>query len=158
MTFGQKLRRYRILRGLNQKELGVMVGFSDSTADSRIRKYENDIIKPKEDLRLKISNVLGVDNSALSYCHADTVEDMIRILFEMEENYGLRIDSYKDTVRLTFKRNKNSKKLIELLRGWAEQQKNLSIPFPFDDEIREYEEWKAGFPNNINTSVLCNIN
>ena len=140
MTFGQKLRRYRILRGLNQKELGVMVGFSDSTADSRIRKYENDIIKPKEDLRLKMSNVLGVDNSALSYCHADTV------------------DSYKDTVRLTFKRNKNSKKLIELPRGWAEQQKNLSIPFPFDDEIREYEEWKAGFPNNINTSFLCNIN
>ena len=40
MTLGDKIKKYRILRQLTQKELGEKVGFSSKTADSRIRKYE----------------------------------------------------------------------------------------------------------------------
>ena len=47
MTLGNKIRKYRILNGLTQKELGHKVGFSEETADSRIRKYESDLMAPK---------------------------------------------------------------------------------------------------------------
>ena len=40
MTLGERIRGFRRLRGLTQKELGIAVGFPETTADSRIRKYE----------------------------------------------------------------------------------------------------------------------
>ena len=55
MTLGKKIRKYRILKSLTQKELGLAVGFSEATADSRIRKYESDIMKPKDSMRGKIA-------------------------------------------------------------------------------------------------------
>ena len=44
MTLGDKIRKYRIMNDLTQKDLGLMVGFSAATADSRIRKYERDLM------------------------------------------------------------------------------------------------------------------
>ena len=43
MTLGEKIKKYRELRGLTQRELGQKVGFSAGTEDSRIRKYEKNI-------------------------------------------------------------------------------------------------------------------
>ena len=40
MTLGEKIKKYRELRELTQRELGQKVGFSAGTEDSRIRKYE----------------------------------------------------------------------------------------------------------------------
>ena len=37
MTLGEKIKKYRELRGLTQKALGDRVGFSIGTQDSRIR-------------------------------------------------------------------------------------------------------------------------
>ena len=45
MTLGKKIRKYRMLRGMTQKELGLAFGFSEATADSRIRKYESGTMK-----------------------------------------------------------------------------------------------------------------
>ena len=38
MTLGEKIRKYRSLKNMTQKELGLAIGFSGATADSRIRK------------------------------------------------------------------------------------------------------------------------
>ena len=43
MTLGEKIKKYRELRGLTQKALGERVGFSIGTEDSRIRKYEKNM-------------------------------------------------------------------------------------------------------------------
>ena len=43
MTLGDKIRKYRTLKGLTQAQLGSMVKL---TGD-RIRQYENDVRKPK---------------------------------------------------------------------------------------------------------------
>ena len=43
MTLGEKIKKYRELRGLTQRELGQKVGFSAGTEDSRIRKYEKNM-------------------------------------------------------------------------------------------------------------------
>ncbi len=51
MTLGEKIKKYRHLKGWTQKELGLAVGFSEAVADSRIRKYERDVITPRKDIR-----------------------------------------------------------------------------------------------------------
>ena len=48
MTLGEKIKKYRELRGLTQRELGQKVGFSAGTEDSRIRKYEKNMMAPKQ--------------------------------------------------------------------------------------------------------------
>ena len=45
MTLGEKIKKYRELRELTQRELGQKVGFSAETEDSRIRKYEKNMKK-----------------------------------------------------------------------------------------------------------------
>lgn len=61
MTVGEKIKTKREQKGLTQKQLGVLCGFTDSTADSRIRKYEKDIMAPKNAIRQKIANALDTD-------------------------------------------------------------------------------------------------
>ena len=39
-SLGQKIKKIRMLRKYTQKELGVMCGFSFSSADVRIAQYE----------------------------------------------------------------------------------------------------------------------
>ena len=55
MKLGNKIRKYRQLNDMSQKELGMKVGFSAATADSRIRKYESDAMAPKADIRSRIA-------------------------------------------------------------------------------------------------------
>ena len=79
------------IAGLTQKAVGERVGFSIGTQDSRIRKYEKDMMAPKEDIRIKIAEALDIDMSALNDIDIQTEEDAIRILFYLEEKYGLEI-------------------------------------------------------------------
>jgi transcriptional regulator with XRE-family HTH domain len=85
MTLGNKIRKYRQLIGLTQKELGLMAGFSEATADSRIRKYESDAMAPKTAIRQKLADALDVDLPALSDLDISSHEDVMQALFQLEE-------------------------------------------------------------------------
>ena len=56
-----------------------------------VEKYEKDMMAPKEDIRIKIAEALDIDMSALNDIDIQTEEDAIRILFYLEEKYGLEI-------------------------------------------------------------------
>ena len=85
MNLGDKIKKYRVLRGLTQTKLGEMVGFSRTTANSRIRKYETNEMAPKADIRQKIALALNVDMSALSDIDIQTEEDIMQVLFYLEK-------------------------------------------------------------------------
>ena len=46
MAIGERIRWFRKAKGLTQKELGVEMGFSERTADIRVRQYESGQRKP----------------------------------------------------------------------------------------------------------------
>ena len=92
MTLGDKIRKYRIMNDLTQKDLGIMAGFSAATADSRIRKYERDLMAPKDDIRGKLAEALDVDLSALSDIDIKSLEDVMQVLFLFEEEFGMTIE------------------------------------------------------------------
>ena len=50
MATGQRIRFFRNLRGMTQKYLGMMVGFSERTADIRMAQYESGTRTPKINL------------------------------------------------------------------------------------------------------------
>lgn len=66
ITFGEKLRYLRRKNNLTQKQLGMAVGFSESTADVRIAQYETNARTPREELLKKLAQVLGVQKEILT--------------------------------------------------------------------------------------------
>ena len=50
MAIGERIHFIRSLRGMTQKYLGMMVGFSEKTADVRMAQYETGARTPKADL------------------------------------------------------------------------------------------------------------
>ena len=130
MTVGEKIRKYRILKGWTQKELGLKVGFSAATADSRIRKYESDAMAPKADIRTKLANALGVDLSALSDVNVSSYEDVMQVLFQFEDDLGMEIDKKDGQTYLIFNDNNTGiRTLITYMNMWRNQKKAL-LPKP----------------------------
>lgn len=66
MIKGQRIRYFRNLRGLTQKELGIQMGFSENTADVRIAQYESGTRKPKAEMTAALAQALGVAPQALT--------------------------------------------------------------------------------------------
>ena len=120
MNLGDKIKKYRVLRGLTQTKLGEMVGFSRTTANSRIRKYETNEMAPKADIRQKIADALDVDMSSLSDIDINTEEDVLHSLFLLEEEYGMEINKEGDKINLSFSlSDNNNQKLMGYLCNWA---------------------------------------
>lgn len=80
-TLGKKIKKMRLLRGLSQKELGIKVGFSSDTADTRIRQYEKDAMAPKSEIRKRLAEALDVDISTLSDNAFTSEKDIMQMLF-----------------------------------------------------------------------------
>ena len=153
MTLGEKIKKYRLMKNLTQKDLGIKVGFSAATADSRIRKYEKDIMAPKNDIRQKIADALDIDLSALSDINIESYEDIMQILFLFEENLGLDIERKDGKTHLIFDdNNKDIEKFISYLYIWHSQKKNLisTSDTISTEEMYKYKIWKSRFPKDIN--------
>lgn len=86
MTVGENIRKYRIQRGLTQKQLGKLCGM----ADSAIRRYENNGANPKRETLVKIAKALGVFDHQLD-------PDMI-MGFDTPEEYEAYRKSILDSI------------------------------------------------------------
>lgn len=153
MTLGEKIRKYRTLKGWSQKELGLKVGFSAATADSRIRKYEKDLMAPKDDIRARLADVLGVDLSALSDINIGSYEDVMQTFFLFEEKFGMEIEKKNGKTYLSFDdQNTDIRTLITYMNLWRNQKAAL-LPNPenvTEEQRMAYEFWKASFAQNTN--------
>ena len=152
MTFGEKIKKYRLLKGWTQKELGLAVGFSAATADSRIRKYESDLMTPKDDMRAKLAAALDVDLSSISDIDIATYEDVMQALFLFEESFGMDIKTMDGKTILVFdNHNENIRTLISFMNIWR-NQKTALLPdstSPTLEQEKAYNIWKSKFSSNI---------
>lgn len=88
--FGEKVREARKLRGLNQAELGKLIGVSGRS----VVTYETKDILPRKGTLKKLSEVLGV---SVDYLSCDDVQDPMFDTVDtessslMEALYGTRV-------------------------------------------------------------------
>lgn len=148
MSVGRKIRAIRDLRGMTQKDLGIKAGFSAATADVRIRQYESNKMVPKEDKLKEIADALDVDVSALKSHDIFSDLDLMQILFELEENYGLVIGKETNRYILSFDEKHPLFRFINNnLDSWYRAKSQLlsnSEDSGYDD--KEYSLWKYRFP------------
>lgn len=142
VKIGQRIKQARIHRGLTQKELGMMVGFDERTADVRIAQYEASARTPKADLRDKLAGVLNVNGRYFLDSCNDTAEDMMFRLFDLDYKYKLELTPIERNGENMVNIHVPNQLLNEFLTGWMEKKQALS-----DGGISEteYTEWKLNW-------------
>ena len=154
MTVGQKIRKYRLMRKMTLSELGEKAGFSKTTAKIRMSQYEAGRMIPKKDILQKIADGLDVNISALSDIDFNTAEDIMRILFELEDRLGIEVCREPGKTSIVFNdANLTNDRLATYMYAWASKKKRLPEYNSDDDQVVQqyvnYENWKAKFPDDI---------
>ena len=152
MTLGEKIRKYRTMHDKTQRQLGLDIGFSRSAADVRVNQYENDKVVPKEDVLERIANVLDIDRSAISSIDLHYDIDLIRALFLLEEQYGMKIERTPEQTALLFdNRREGNEQMNSLLYAWSSQRKHIyaSSDTISESDQRRYDLWKSRFPKDL---------
>lgn len=152
MTLGKRIKRIRTYRGMTQKELGIRLGYKESTADVRIAQYESDQRRPKTDTLYQMAEILAIHLFYLVKAKEGSLEELLQTLLWMEEeNPDLvqlcflgdteskvseeRRELQTDRVRIRINDQKIESVIAEWLRKRIEVKKGILSE-------AEYLEWK----------------
>ena len=147
----KRIREFRNLRGLTQKELGEMCGLNEST----IRNYELGNRYPDEETLYKLADHLGIDVLSLSDPDSSTAPGAAHMLFELEKKYNLipkvidgKIHLVLDDVSEDFPTNIQLQRLQlwQSLALWSHVRQAYDNGDLLDEE---YDKWKNRFPDLI---------
>lgn len=136
-TVGENIRHYRIERELNVSQLARKIG----TAESAIRHYEKDERTMSDEQLEKIARALDVSPLALRDYQISTVRELMGLLLQLEDIFGLVPNESGEYLALE-RTSKNSQKLAQAIKGWANIRKQLDTG---EMTQEEYEDWKSKF-------------
>lgn len=150
MKVGERIRQIRTLRGLTQKELGMRVGFSEKSADNRIRQYEIGKMEPRADLLSKIADALNVEPTILFTQDYPTISAIQQIFFDLEKIIDLTIDKKDGEFVLRIdKESDYYPEFQELLSNWYYAKQHLlpSVEYQHGlDQTDSYDLWQYAYP------------
>lgn len=145
MAIGERIHFFRILRGMTQKYLGMLVGFPERSADVRLAQYETGTRKPKAELTAALAQALDVSPHTLDVPDIDSYVGLMHTLFTLEDLYGLTVSEADGEVCLKVNKDKgkDAVELLKMLYAWKEQTDKLS-----SGEIsrEEYDKWRYYYP------------
>lgn len=148
-----RIRYFREKNNLTQKALGEMLGFPESSADVRIAQYETGTRAPREDIIKKLAEVFDVSQEALTVPDIENVMNMIHLLFEMEDVYGVQpreIDGKTylvfDPSRLQDRNKRYTDEILLRIQDWIVQNRRFR-----NGEITQaaYDEWRYNYPRYL---------
>lgn len=158
-TIGYNIRKYRELRDMSQRELGIKCGFTKPTAATRISQYECSLKVPSKQMIKTIADALEIDEETLTMMNTGKLSEkqLFKILFELESQYGLHPCLNNEKYGLEF--NDKPKTISDTfpaimqtyLKHWYNKRKDYEITsIDSEEEIKqketEYEIWKGKFP------------
>lgn len=156
MAIGERIHFFRILRGMTQKYLGMLVGFPERSADVRLAQYETGTRKPKAELTAALAEALNVSPHALDVPDIDSYVGLMHTLFALEDLYGLTVSEADGEVCLKVNKDtgKDAAELLKMLYAWKEQADKLSA-----DEINkeQYDQWRYHYPKYDTTQRRAKV-
>ncbi len=156
MAIGERIHFFRIMRGMTQKYLGMLVGFPERSADVRLAQYETGSRKPKAELTAALAQALDVAPQALDIPDIDSQIGLMHTLFALEDIYGLTISETDGEVCLKISKDKGkaAEELLQMLTVLQEQAAKLTT-----EEIsrEEYDQWRYNYPKFDTTQQWANV-
>ena len=154
MAIGERIRFIRKLRKLTQKQLGIAIGFPESSADVRMAQYETGTRTPKENLTKSIANIFEVSPLTLNVPDIDSNLGLMHTLFALEDMYGLEPETENEKITLRFNDKILDVSLLQMLFAWTEQKGKLK-----KGEItkEEYDKWRYNYPEYDDTQIFAKV-
>ncbi len=155
MAIGERIRFFRIMRGMTQRALGMLLGFPEKSADVRLAQYETGTRTPKAKLTASLAHALDASPQALTVPDIDNYIGLAHTLFTLEDVYGLRVCSDAEDVCLRVTSDsRDSEELLEILTAWREQRAKLE-----SGEIsrEEYDRWRYYYPKFDSTQPWARV-
>lgn len=117
MAIGERIHFFRIMRGMTQKYLGMLVGFPERSADVRLAQYETGSRKPKADLTAALTQALGIPD-------IDSYISLMHTLFALEDIYSLTVNETDGEVCLNFSKDRSTDaaELLKMFSAWKERR------------------------------------
>lgn len=147
MAIGERIHFFRNLRGITQKQLGMIIGFPEKSADVRISQYENGSRKPKEDVTSALATALDVSTHALNVPNIDSTEGLMHTLFLLEDKYGLYVDKTDKEVCLRVNVFKGNEATIlnKMINTWYKESLKLKSG---EIDKNEYDKWRYNWKSD----------
>ena len=136
MDVAEKIRYFRRKAELTQKQLGIMLGFTESNADVRIAQYESGTRKPSFLVMKNMSDKLDVSMYALEAPEIDLrrQNETMHILFALED---AGLIQFTDSGILIDTKDKNFRKR---LLQWRTVHSKIADKESYDEWRYRYEE------------------
>lgn len=144
MAIGNRIKWFRNMRNLTQKELGAKVGFPFNATDVRIAQYESEKRIPKDDMVNKLAAILGVSPSAIKVPEIDTDIGVMHTLFALEDTFGIKINKINDELCISLdKTSKSYSSMFEMFDTWQREYEKFQ-----NGEIskEDYDQWRYTYP------------
>lgn len=143
MIIGQRIKYFRTLRKITQKQLGMAIGFTENTADVRIAQYESGNRTPKRKMIRDIASVLGVCPQAITVPKIESSFGLAHTFFAFEDMCGIKIIKIDGVPFLTLdSKNKSFLYLSALWNDWSKEFDRMR-----NGEISEfdYNNWRYNY-------------
>lgn len=136
MKCGEKIRYFRRKAELTQKQLGIMLGFTESNADVRIAQYKSGTRKPSFLVMKNMSDKLDASMYALEAPEIDLrrQNETMHILFALED---AGLIQFTDSGILIDTKDKNFRKR---LLQWRTVHSKIADKESYDEWRYRYEE------------------
>ena len=153
MATGERIRFFRILRGMTQKYLGTVLGFVPSSADVRMAQYESEDRTPKADLTAALADALDVSPKAIAVPDIDSMDGLMHTLFALEDRKLIRIFDADGLICIRaniFEGGSQAADFEQRLRAWQEKSAKLRR-----EEItkEDYDRWRYRYPEFDDTRI-----
>ena len=140
MAIGERIKFFRKLNGMTQRELGERLGFVETSADIRVAQYESGKRTPKQDIVDNLAKIFDIDPATLSIPNVDSQKGLMKTFFALEDIYGLTVEHLEDGGVAVISNNmKVNDDLFENLFDWASQSEKHRNGEISDEQ---YNEWR----------------
>ena len=144
MAFGKRIKLFRTLRGMKQRQVGEILGFNGAATEVRMAQYEAEAREPKAALVEQMASIFKVSPKAISVPEIDTYDGLMHTFFALEDMYGLKIAEIDGELCLHLDRTLNpDMNLYDLLELWHKQSMRLANGMITK---KDYDEWRYNYP------------
>jgi transcriptional regulator with XRE-family HTH domain len=152
----EKIKFFRKFRGMTQKELGIKAGFTENSADVRVAQYESGKRMPKGEVIPALAYALKISTTALTTPDTSEINGVMHTLFDLEDNYGLRVTEIDGKYYLRFATaTLNGIEMDSELQSWYDIFKSYKDE---DMTVYDYDEWRYTFPKQRNDETQKDLN
>lgn len=143
MAFGKRIKLFRTLRGMKQRQVGEILGFNGAATEVRMAQYEAEAREPKAALVEQMAEIFKVSPKAISVPEIDTYDGLMHTFFALEDMYGLKIAEIDGELCLHLDRTLDpDTNLYDLLELWHKQSMRLANGLITK---QDYDEWRYNY-------------